>query len=335
MKDPYKVLNLEQGATKEEIKEAYKKMALKWHPDRHQDNPEAEEKFKEINAAYQLIKDGNYNPNANQNFNPFQNISDIFNSTFNSGGFPFGDVWSQHPGNSAPAIRHSELYISLKEAKHGVKKKIRVSSQNVCSECNGLGAEVVNEPCSHCNGSGHIRKMVGPVTISSSCNVCRGSGKKIKNVCNKCSGQGKLTEMEDLEVNIPAGIRPFSRLKVKQDLIIQIKFNNDGNIQLIDTDSGTVTSKLNVDLKTAILGGSVSVETLDGMKKIKIKSGMQPNTNISIKNGGVGGRNGLGSHIIIANIGNLPKKLTKEQKDLFQKFYDSLGDKDGRKNENG
>ena len=328
MKDPYKVLNLEQGATKEEIKEAYKKLALKWHPDRHQDNPEAEEKFKEINSAYQLIKDGNYNPNINQNFNPFQNTSDIFNSIFN-GGSPFGGFWNA-ANNNVRKMRESELFISLQEAKHGVKKNIRIINYNKCSLCNGAGVEILNDICEMCKGSGHIRKMFGSMTISSTCDACRGAGKKIGNACQKCSGQGKIRETEDLEIDIPAGIQMLSRIKVKPDLLVQIKFKNNDTIKLVDSEAGTVVSDLDVDLKTAILGGSVLVDTLDGKKNIKIKSGMQPNTKISIKQGGVGGRNGIGSHIIVVNIGEIPKNLTEEQTELFQKFYDSLGDKDDR-----
>ena len=332
MKDPYEVLNIKQGATKEEIKDAYKKLALKWHPDRHQDNPEAEEKFKEINAAYQLVKDGNYDPNANQNFNPFQNINDIFNSTFNSGGFPFYNVWEN---NNHQQIRRTNLFISLKEAKHGVKKKIRVTDYNQCPSCNGAGIEILDEACNKCKGSGFIRKMAGPVTISSPCNNCRGTGKKTGNVCKACSGQGKIRNIEDVEIDVPAGIRMSSQLKIKDNLIVQIQFKNDEDIKLIHPETGTVTSELKVDLKTAVLGGSLPVETLDGQKNIKINPGMQPNTKISIKNGGVRGNSGFGNHIVIANIGDIPKDLTQEQKELFQKFYDSLGENDDRKNENG
>lgn len=218
MKDPYKILGIGQSASDEEVKQAYRKKALEWHPDRHSNSKEAEEKFKEINAAYDSIK----NPKK-QNFNSnnshfYSNLNDIF-SDFFMGGFEHF-----HNHKKYKNVSNLDFFISLEEAYSGITKNIKYTKKTKCEKCNGAGFEFSKEVCFHCKGKGKITTKLGPMVLVQTCYACKGDGKKRNGKCEDCSGKGNIFETKNVEINIPAGIGNGEIINVNSELNIQIKY---------------------------------------------------------------------------------------------------------------
>lgn len=306
MKDPYSILGISQDASEEDIKKAYKKLALKWHPDRHKtDKTVAEERFKEINEAYNLLKDGKYNT-----FNPFMsssfNINDLFNSVFNFNPF--------HKNKKT-----TTMSISMEEAHSGCQKKIHLNEINVCTKCKGLGAKITKEPCKVCNGSGQIRvsTSMGNVHIVRSCHVCKGYGHALGDICDYCNGTGKKEISSELVITIPPGILHGQTIyHPKSNLSITIIYSPHKIFKLIDNSTGQIASNVTINMFDAMLGNSIEIDTLNGKKILKVKVGTQPNSIMCIKNGGIGGK---ADHLINIEV-VLLKNLTDEQKELLQKL---------------
>lgn len=301
--DPYKVLGVEPSATPEEIKKVYRELALKYHPDRNSGDPGAEEKFKEINAAYELIKDGNYNPNQNS-FNPMD-----FDDIMRNFGFGFGPKRNIN-------IRKGVLRITLEEAYVGCEKNIEVSHSATCQFCMGFGTEFSNDRCSKCGGSGNFGQNHGILRIQTTCPACKGSGKQPKSTCGSCQGSGKNIHKQSIKVNIPPGIANGQVLTPLADLEVTIAYlpHNEFGVNGLD-----ILSKRNISIFDAILGCKINVKTLDGEKILNIPAGTQPETTFCIRGFGMKYNNMRGNHLITIGI-NIPTALTEGQKELLKQI---------------
>ncbi|MCB1349074.1 MAG: molecular chaperone DnaJ, partial [Maritimibacter sp.] len=234
-RDYYDVLGTTKGASAEEIKKAYRKKAKELHPDRNADNPDAESQFKEVNEAYDVLKDGDKKaaydrfghaafeggmgggprPGGHPGQGDFASaFSDVFDDLF-------GDfMGAQRGGGGRRATRGSDLRynlrVTLEEAFHGIQKTINVPTSVACSECNGTGAESGAEPttCPTCSGLGKVRAQQGFFTVERTCPTCHGAGHMIKNPCKKCHGQGRIEKDRSLSVNIPAGVETGTRIRL-------------------------------------------------------------------------------------------------------------------------
>nr|WP_314518846.1 molecular chaperone DnaJ [uncultured Prevotella sp.] len=362
-RDYYEVLEVNRSASVDEIKKAYRKLAIKYHPDRNPGDAEAEAKFKEAAEAYDVLHD----PQKRQQYdqfgfdapgggfgggNPFGgaggfSMDDIFSM--------FGDVFGGHGGGfggfggggqQAPKYRGSDLRLkvrlSLQEVATGVTKKFKVRKDVTCEHCHGTGAEGGSgtETCPNCHGSGvEIRtqqSMFGMIQTQTACHVCGGEGTIIKNKCTHCQGEGVVKGEEVVEINIPAG--------VAEGMVVNVpgkgnagKHNGvTGNIQVYieeepnDTfvrDGQNVIYNLLLDFPTAVLGGQVEIPTIDGSNvKIKIEPGTQPGKTLRLRGKGLPAVQGYGTGIgdLVVHISiYVPKELTKSEKKAIEELRDS------------
>ena len=362
-RDYYEVLEVSRSASVDEIKKAYRKLAIKYHPDRNPGDAEAEAKFKEAAEAYDVLHD----PQKRQHYdqfgfdapgggfgggNPFGgaggfSMDDIFSM--------FGDVFGGHGGGfggfggggqQAPKYRGSDLRLkvrlSLQEVATGVTKKFKVRKDVTCEYCHGTGAEGGSgtETCPNCHGSGvEIRtqqSMFGMIQTQTACHVCGGEGTIIKNKCTHCQGEGVVKGEEVVEINIPAG--------VAEGMVVNVpgkgnagKHNGvTGNIQVYieeepnDTfvrDGQNVIYNLLLDFPTAVLGGQVEIPTIDGSNvKIKIEPGTQPGKTLRLRGKGLPAVQGYGTGVgdLVVHISiYVPKELTKSEKKAIEELRDS------------
>ena len=362
-RDYYEVLEVSRSASVDEIKKAYRKLAIKYHPDRNPGDAEAEAKFKEAAEAYDVLHD----PQKRQQYDQFgfDAPSGGFGggSPFGgAGGFSmddifsmFGDVFGGHGGGfggfggggqQAPKYRGSDLRLkvrlSLQEVATGVTKKFKVRKDVTCEHCHGTGAEGGSgtETCPNCHGSGvEIRtqqSMFGMIQTQTACHVCGGEGTIIKNKCTHCQGEGVVKGEEVVEINIPAG--------VAEGMVVNVpgkgnagKHNGvTGNIQVYieeepnDTfvrDGQNVIYNLLLDFPTAVLGGQVEIPTIDGSNvKIKIEPGTQPGKTLRLRGKGLPAVQGYGTGIgdLVVHISiYVPKELTKSEKKAIEELRDS------------
>ena len=362
-RDYYEVLEVSRSASVDEIKKAYRKLAIKYHPDRNPGDAEAEAKFKEAAEAYDVLHD----PQKRQQYDQFgfDAPSGGFGggSPFGgAGGFSmddifsmFGDVFGGHGGGfggfggggqQAPKYRGSDLRLkvrlSLQEVATGVTKKFKVRKDVTCEHCHGTGAEGGSgtETCPNCHGSGvEIRtqqSMFGMIQTQTACHVCGGEGTIIKNKCTHCQGEGVVKGEEVVEINIPAG--------VAEGMVVNVpgkgnagKHNGvTGNIQVYieeepnDTfvrDGQNVIYNLLLDFPTAVLGGQVEIPTIDGSNvKIKIEPGTQPGKTLRLRGKGLPAVQGYGTGVgdLVVHISiYVPKELTKTEKKAIEELRDS------------
>ena len=358
-KDYYAILGVNKTASQEEIKKAYRKLALKYHPDRNPGDKTAEEKFKEINEAYDILKDeqkraaydhygssafqnGGASGFSNQGFKDFADFSDIFSNMFgdifgnSSGGNSsyrnrrYSEARSSPPGAN---IRY-DITITLEEALVNTKKKIKYKTYNKCSRCNGSGCENSKGPsaCPQCGGRGSVRQQHGFITIDTICQHCGGSGSVISNPCKECHGSGRVIGERNLEINIPAGIGASNELLVKQEGEAGYQGGPNGDliifVNLLPHDFFTVKGvdlhcTVYIPITTAILGGELIVKDLSGKDHtIKIPHGTQSNTQFIISSCGLYNRSTRRYGDIFVNIiVETPVDLSKNQQEVMEKFY--------------
>lgn len=359
-KDYYEVLGVEKNATEQDIKKAYRKLAMKYHPDRNKDNKEAEEKFKEVSEAYEVLSDSDKKAQYDQfghsafenggagaggfsgGFGNFDDINDILGGMF-GGGFGFGrGSAGQSSVRRGSDIRYS-MDMTLEEVATGVEKEIKYKRKGKCTTCDGSGAEPGHKmnTCDKCNGSGQIRVQIrtifGISTSIESCDKCHGTGKIPEKACHVCHGNGIVRETTAKKIRIPAGVMSGMEFKVPRagdagenngdygDLRIRILEKKHPIFARHDTD---IHCEIPVELTTAILGGEVEVPTLDGKTKIKIPEGTQSGKVFRLKDRGIPRLNSnyKGSEILEIKV-EIPTGLSNKQKDLLKKFGDSLSDK--------
>lgn len=348
-RDYYEVLEITKTATSEEIKKAYRKKAIQYHPDKNPGDKEAEEKFKEAAEAYEILSDeqkrakyDRYGHQAPGGFGSSGGFSmdDIFSQ--------FGDIFGGHfggfggfGGQRGPRVnRGSDLRVKVKltlqDIAKGVEKKIKVKKFVACTHCHGTGADngTAYETCSTCKGSGTtiriVNTMLGQMQTQSTCQTCGGEGKVITKKCSHCSGEGIIREEEVITLNIPAGVAEGMQLSmsgkgnaarrggVNGDLLILVEEEQDPELFRDDND---VIYNLLLNFSTACLGGEVVIPTIDGKAKINIEPGTQPGTVLRLKNKGLPSVNRYGTGDLLINISiYVPENLNDEQKKVVKEL---------------
>ena len=358
--DYYKVLGVDKNADAAEIKKAYRKLAMKYHPDQNKDNAEAEAKFKEVNAAYDILKDEQkraaYDRFGNAAFDGsmgggatggagFQggfggNFSDIFEDMF--GDFMGGGRGSN--GAMRGADMQYALDITLEDAYKGKTETITIPVQDKCDKCDGSGAEDGEGAmdCNTCDGSGRIRAQQGFFTIERTCSTCNGEGKIIKSPCKKCSGSGRVRRDKTLKVNIPKGIDGGRRIRLTGEGEAGVRGGPAGDLYILvglkphkffKRDGANLHCRVPIAMTTATLGGEMEVPTIGGKPtKVKIPAGTQTGQQFRLKEKGMPVINSsTNGDIYIEMFVETPVNLNGKQKDMFKKLDKDLSGKDGKK----
>ena len=347
-RDYYEILGVGRGATEQQIKSAYRKLALQSHPDRNPGDKQAEERFKEAAEAYAVLADpekrglydrfghaGVTSAGAGAGFDPtiFADFSDIFAGLGDA--FGFGDIFGSRRRRGGPqrgADLRYDLEITFDESARGAETTIQIPREETCETCSGSGAAAgtTAETCSQCRGSGQLRYQQGFLTVARPCSNCRGTGKTIAKPCQSCRGAGRIGRERKLTVKIPPGIATGQRLRLygegehgsaggpPGDLYVVVHVQEHSFFHREDDD---LYCELPITFPTLALGGNVKVPTLDGREELHIPAGTQPGARFRLRGKGmpnVSGR-GHGDLHVIARV-SVPKKLNKEQKALLEEL---------------
>ena len=320
MKDPYEVLGVSPNATDDEVKKAYRELAIKFHPDKNGGSKEAEEKFKEISQSYDMIKNG-YNPNIHQSGGHNVNWQDIFNQTFGGAGIPGFDFGG--PFRRASSMKRGHLSISLEEAYNGCTKELQVNDVNPCSSCSGSGVGFSDSGCPSCGGVGQQSTVQGSIRFTRTCQTCGGFGKIPNGQCKSCTGTGKNTKVHKVSVNIPSGVALGQVIRVNNELEMMIDYKQHAEFILLD-NGVDILSRITINMFDALLGKVMDINTLSGEKNLVIPEGCQPKSLLRIKGKGMKLSNGaIGDHLVEVSV-SLPKQLTEEQKELILKLREDV-----------
>ncbi|MEA5595788.1 molecular chaperone DnaJ [Rivularia sp. UHCC 0363] len=361
-RDYYEILGVSRDTDKEEMKSAYRRLARKYHPDVNKE-PGAEERFKEINRAYEVLSEPETRARYDrfgeqgvsgagaagfQDFGDMGGFADIFESIFS--GFAGGTAGQSQRRRSGP-VRGDDLRLDLKldfrEAVFGGEKEIRISHLETCDICSGSGAKPGTRPrtCSTCSGSGQVRRVTrtpfGSFTQVSTCPTCNGQGMVVEEKCDACEGKGANQVTKKLKITIPAGVDNGTRLRISNegdagtrggapgDLYVYLFVNEDEEFQ---REGINVLSELKVSYLQAILGCRLEVSTVDGPVEMIIPPGTQPNTVMKLENRGVprlGNPVSRGDHMITILI-DIPTKVTPDERELLEKLAKIKGDRTGK-----
>ena len=343
-RDYYEVLGVHRGATEDELKKAYRRLAIKYHPDKNQGDTEAEERFKELSEAYQVLSQtelrlrydrfGHAGVGAGagagaQGFSGFEDLFDMFG---------FGDIFGGRAGSGRRAgpRRGSDLRydveITLEEAARGLKTKIRVPRLEACETCGGNGAAEGSSPtrCTTCQGQGQVRYQQGFFSVARTCSQCRGTGKVIRDVCRTCRGEGRKERERMLEIKMPAGVDNGSRLRIagegeagemggpRGDLYVMVHVKEHDVFERRDAN---LYCTIPISFTQAALGAEITVPTLDGEEKLRVGEGTQSGSVFRIKGKGMpvlSGR-GRGDQYVAVNV-ITPTNLSREQRRLLDEF---------------
>lgn len=361
-RDYYEILGVARSADKEEIKRAYRRLARKYHPDVNKE-PGAEERFKEINRAYEVLSEPEMRSRYDrfgeagvaagagaagfQDFGDMGGFADIFESFFSG----FGGAGTASGRRRSGPVRGDDLRLDLKldfrEAVFGGEKEIRISHLETCEVCSGSGAKPGTRPrtCSGCSGSGQVRRVTrtpfGSFTQVSTCPTCNGTGQMIEDKCETCEGKGARQVTKKLKITIPAGVDNGTRLRISGegdagerngpsgDLYVYIDVNEDPEFR---REGINVLSEIKISYLQAILGSRLEVNTVDGQTELVIPAGTQPNTVMTLENHGVpklGNPVSRGDHLLTVSI-DIPTKITSEEKELLEKLAKIKGDRTGK-----
>ena len=365
-RDYYEVLGTQKGASADEIKKAYRKMAMKYHPDRNPGDKEAEEKFKEVAEAYEVLSDddkrarydqygfagvdpnfgagaGGYGGSGFGGFGDFGDLGDIFGSFFGGGASSRANPNAPRRGENVGA----RLDLTFEEAAFGCEKEVAAQRIENCASCSGTGsADGATETCSYCRGAGQVRTsqnfMGMQMQSTSVCPQCNGKGKIIKNPCATCRGKGKVRRTQKIKVKIPAGIDGGQSVRVRNegnvganggpngDLLVEIYLKRHPIFTRKDT---TVYCEVPITFTQAALGADIQVPTLDGKVSFELPEGTQTGTMFTLREKGIpfvnnSRRRGDQRFTVVVET---PTKLTKEQKDLLRQLDGTLEDTPKRK----
>ena len=348
-RDYYEVLGVSKTASDDEIKKAYRKLAMKYHPDRNQGEKakEAEEKFKEVKEAYEMLSDGQKRAAYDQYGHAGVDSNSGMGGGFGAGGFAeaFGDIFGDMFGGARArggrqVYRGNDLSytmeITLEEAAKGKDAQIRIPSWDSCDTCHGSGAKPGTSPktCTTCGGQGSVQMRQGFFSVQQTCPHCRGTGKIIPEPCPSCSGQGKIKRQKTLEVKIPAGIDDGMRIRSSGngepgvnggppgDLYIEIRVKEH---DIFERDGDDLHCQVPVSFITAALGGEIEVPTLQGKVAIDIPEGTQAGKQFRLRGKGIKGVRSsypgdLYCHIVVET----PVNLTEYQRKLLRELEESL-----------
>lgn len=347
-KDFYEVLGVERSADDKEIKKAYRRLAMKFHPDRNPDNAEAEEKFKEATEAYEILSDAQKKTAYDQYGHAGVDPNAGGGAGFGSGSFSdiFGDVFGDifggggGGGGRTRSARGSDLRynleLDLEDAVKGTTVKIRVPSQVACKVCSGSGAEKGSQPetCGTCHGAGQIRMQQGFFSVQQTCPRCRGQGSFVKNPCKSCHGAGSIEEQKTLSVKVPAGVDTGDRIRLAGegeagskggpagDLYVQVSVKEH---PIFVRDGSNLFCDVPISIVDAALGGELEVPTLDGRVKLKIPPETQSGKLFRLRGKGVTPvRGGAPGDLMCRVQVETPVNLTRKQKEILQEFQSTL-----------
>lgn len=349
-RDLYEVLGVAKGADDKEIKKAYRRMAMKYHPDRNPDNTETEAKFKEVNEAYEVLSDAQKRQAydqfghagidgqggfANAGAGSFSDIfGDVFGDIFNGGGTSRG----RSSGQRGSDLKYN-LELTLEEAVRGVEKSIRIPTLVRCEVCNGTGAKKGTSPvtCHTCNGTGQVRMQQGFFAVQQTCPTCGGRGKIIKDPCNSCHGRGVKEETKTLNVKIPPGVDTGDRIRLSGEGEAGRAGGADGDLyvevhvkqhSIFERDGANLYCEVPISFADAALGGELEVPTLEGRVKLKIPIETQTGKLFRLRGKGVKPVRGHAVGDLMCRIVvETPVNLTKHQKELLAELQKSLSHK--------
>lgn len=367
-RDVYEVLGVSRDATAAEIKKAYRKLAIKYHPDKNPGDPSAEEKFKELGEAYEILsneeKRAAYDRYGHQAFEGagggspfgggggFHDPMDIFSQVFGGMGGGFEDLFgggraqgrrgdSRHPGSD---LRY-DLEISLEEAASGVEKTIQIERYVGCEKCGSSGSQGGGtKTCTTCGGNGFIQRQAGIFVQRSVCPKCQGSGEIIENPCTACNGEGRVQKNDKIKIRIPAGVDDGTRLRSSGNGDAGIRGGQTGDLyvfihlkqhELFEREGPDLFCESPLPFGIAALGGELKVPSLEGQTSIKIPPGTQSGTTFRIRNRGtmdIRSRRKGDLHITV-NV-EVPTNLNREQTEKLQAFTESIGEKNSPIHEN-
>jgi len=339
-KDYYEVLGVNRDASDEEIKKAYRKLAMKHHPDRNPDNPKAEDHFKEAKEAYEILSDASKRAAYDQYGHAgvdasaaagagagFGNFSDAF-------GDIFGDIFGGGGGRSRSNVYRGadlryNLEISLEEAARGTETRIRIPAMEECETCHGSGAKPGTSPttCTTCGGQGQVRMQQGFFSIQQTCPKCHGSGKIVTSPCASCHGAGRIKQHKTLSVKIPAGVDEGDRIRLSGEGEAGVNGGPSGDLYVVihikphsvfQRDHNDLHCEMPISFTSASLGGEIEIPTLDGYAKIKIPAETQTGKVFRLRGKGIKGvRSSAHGDLLCHVVVETPVNLTARQKELL------------------
>lgn len=351
-RDYYEVLDVDRNAGDRDIKKAFRRMAMKYHPDRNPDDNEAEEKFKEVNEAYEVLSDAQkkaaYDQYGHAGVDP--------NMRGGAGGFDggfsdiFGDVFGDIFGGGGGGRRRSSVQrgadlrytidLTLEEAVRGVEKTIKVPTLVACETCDGSGAKpgTSAKTCGTCGGMGQVRMQQGFFSVQQTCPTCRGEGKVISDPCNSCHGHGRVEKTKTLSVKIPAGVDTGDRIRLSGegeagshggpsgDLYVQVNVREHA---IFERDGRHLYCEVPISFVDAALGGELEVPTLDGRVKLKVPAETQTGKLFRLRGKGVAPvRGGGAGDLMVRVVVETPVNLTSRQKELLREFQETTSEGD-------
>ena len=349
--DYYEVLGVDRSAQSGELKSSFRKLAMKYHPDRNPNDAEAEKKFKEVSEAYEVLQDdekraaydqyghaafegGGGQPGGGFGFGG--GFSDIFDEMF-------GDLTGsrgRHQANTHGADLRYNLDVTLEDAYSGKETRVRVKASATCGNCNGNGAEGGTAPvaCPSCHGAGKVRTQQGFFTVERSCPTCHGAGKVIDNPCRGCAGSGRVEKEKTLSVNIPAGVEDGTRIRVSGEGEAGLRGAPSGDLYIFISikehrffgrDGSDIYCRVPITMTTAVLGGTLEIPTIDGNRaRVNVPAGTQTGQQFRLRGKGMSvlRSNSRGDMYVQSQV-ETPVNLTKKQRELLREFETSGGKK--------
>lgn len=348
-RDYYEVLGINRDSSEDDIKKAYRRLAMKYHPDRNPDNPKAEEHFKEAKEAYEILSDPRkrtaYDQHGHAGVDPnmaggagAQGFTDAFSDIF---GDLFGGGGRGHANVYRGADLRYNLEISLEQAARGTETKIRIPTMDVCETCHGSGAKPGTSPitCPTCNGHGQVRMQQGFFSIQQTCPKCHGSGKFISSPCAICSGSGRVRQHKTLSVKIPAGVDEGDRIRLSGEGEAGVNGGPPGDLYVVihltqhsvfQRDHNDLHCEMPISFTTAALGGEIEIPTLDGHAKIRVPAETQSGKVFRLRGKGIKGvRSNAPGDLLCHVMVETPVKLTARQRELLQELEESMNQEDG------
>ena len=355
-RDYYEVLGVGRHASEEEVKRAYRKLAVKFHPDKNPDDPHAEEKFKELGEAYDVLMDSDKRAaydrfghaafaSGGAGFGGFHDPFDIFREVFGGGGFGggifetfFGGAGAHSEDRQRGSDLRYDMQIGLEEAAFGIEKEIEIEKLDTCDKCQGSGAEPDSRTinCPTCGGRGQVMSSRGFFHVSQTCPRCRGAGEIIEKPCPKCRGDGRVEKLSRVKLKIPAGIREGSRLRSSHNGEAGIRGAPPGDLYVVihikehkifQREEDNLYCEVPIPFSIAALGGEVEVPTLEGRAHLKVAAGTQSGRIFKLRGRGIINVNGRDRGDLLARlIVEVPSRLNAEQRRKLEEFAALCGE---------